>query len=517
MSTPRLVVALAVSGALALSCARGSEVEVDAADVETDAADLDAAEEVDADVDAAIDAAIDADPCSGVTCTAPPANYCTTANDLRVFETPGTCSDGDCAYGDHTEFCAFGCVAGSCTGDPCVGVTCNAPPAPVCVGANTRRTYAAAGTCSGGTCTYAPVDENCLYGCAAGACLECQVTANCPGGEWCNGGTCVTCNTDGHCGTSCASCTAAGDHCNAGGTACVDCVVDGHCAAANYCNGGACAACNVAAHCGPSCATCSGTTPTCNGTACVCTAASCGSYNQCVSGGCVECNTAAACGASCTACGGATPYCADLGSTSQCVECLLDTHCPTGETCQGGVCNAGCNAPTAACASGGNQDGACSNAYTITRAAAGTTAGFHVNDTYGMCGRANDFAHVASCESGGSSNGSDAAYRLFMKAGESAQVTLLRGSSTCSIGWNGTISLKIYGTACSTNCASCPQTCATLHHCQQANSQNTNFVAPTSGWYVFVVDTRGNAGEDIGGVFDLVVKLTCASGTCTCP
>src|SRR5207245_7456741 len=70
------------------------------------------------------------------------------------------------------------CQGGACV-DPCVGFTCNTPPAPTCTGAgnNTARTFAASGTCSspGGNvqCAYAPTDQDCsLSGqtCAAGAC-----------------------------------------------------------------------------------------------------------------------------------------------------------------------------------------------------------------------------------------------------------------------------------------------------------------------------------------------------------
>jgi hypothetical protein len=196
------------------------------------------------------------------------------------------------------------------------------------------------------------------------------------------------------------------------------------------------------------------------------------------------------------------------------VECLSNANCTGGKTCSNGTCVAACSAPAAACGSAGDQDGSCAGAYTISRADA--AAGFHINDDYGMCGRANDFPSVSGCESGGSSNGADAAYRLFMKTGETAHIALTRGASTCLSAWSGTISLKIYGTACSADCSSCANTCGTLHYCMQSNSQSTNFVAPVSGWYDIVVDTRGAAGDDIGGVFDLQVSLTCA-GACSCP
>jgi hypothetical protein len=442
-----------------------------------------------------------------------PAKFCVDASNLEVYETPGMCTGGTCDYASHNEFCAFGCVNGVCNADPCIGVTCNMPPAPHCSAANTKRVYSSPGTCSGGTCSYSFTDQNCPYGCMNGVCLDCMTDANCPSGKWCNGGTCTSCNSNMHCGASCTDCSATGDYCNTAATACVDCVLDSQCGGGNYCNANSCATCNVAAHCGPSCAVCSGTTPTCNGSACVCSGSSCGSYNQCVSGSCVECNSASACGANCTACGGATPFCKDEGATSRCVECLSNANCTNGKTCANGACVSGCPAPSAACSATGDQDGTCSGAYTITRPSA--AAGFHIDDNYGLCGRDSDFANITGCESG-VSNGADAAYRIFMKIGETLDVSLLRGSSTCTIGWNGTVSLKIYGTACSTDCSSCPNTCASNYYCLQANSQSTSFTASASGWYDVVVDSRGAANDDVGGVFDLMVTLTCPGG-CTCP
>ncbi|HEY5928314.1 MAG TPA: hypothetical protein VIV11_41785 [Kofleriaceae bacterium] len=454
--------------------------------------------------------ACNGDPCIGVTCNMPPAKYCVDADSLRVYDT-GSCADGTCSYASHDEFCAFGCVNGVCNGDPCIGVTCNTPPAPHCSAANTKRVYLSPGTCSGGTCSYTFTDQNCPYGCTGGVCLDCMTDGNCVSGKWCNGGTCTTCNSNAHCGASCANCSATGDYCT--GTACVDCLVDSQCGGGNYCNANSCATCNVAAHCGPSCTACSASTPMCNGSGCVCTSTSCGSYKQCTSGACVECNTVSACGANCTACGGSTPYCLDEGTTSRCVECLSTAQCTGGKTCSNGTCVSGCPAPAAACSATGSQDGSCSGAYTITRQAA--QAGFHIDDNYGLCNRTSNFGNITSCESG-TNDGSDAAYRIFMKTGESMQLALTRGSSTCTIGWNGTVSLKIYGTACSADCSTCANTCATNHYCLQSNTQSTTFVAPASGWYDVVVDSRGGSTADTGGVFDLMVTLTCTGG-CTCP
>jgi len=174
-----------------------------------------------------------------------------------------------------------------------------------------------------------------------------------------------------------------------------------------------------------------------------------------------------------------------------------------------------CSAPSSACTAAGDEDGSCSGAYTIPRAEA--AAGFEIANSYGLCGRTNNFATVAGCESGGSSNGADAAYKLFMKTGESVHVVLTRGVSTCTMPWNANISLKIYGTPCAADCSTCAQTCSIQEYCLQSNSQSTTFVAPVSGWYDIVVDSRGSATGDVGGVFDLKVTLTCTGGTCSCP
>jgi MYXO-CTERM domain-containing protein len=146
------------------------------------------------------------DPCAGVTCTTPPNPQCwnspgqcsggTCSYDKKAVDT--TCTDGDpctagdkcdaagtcvpgpaivcppratacvsgasvvytnprcdsadgmCKYDEASTPCAFGCdpATGLCNADPCAGVTCNQPPVPQC--------YEAAGTCSGGQCSYTP-------------------------------------------------------------------------------------------------------------------------------------------------------------------------------------------------------------------------------------------------------------------------------------------------------------------------------------------------------------------------
>lgn len=126
---------------------------------------------LDVDIGGAADAGPDgAALCVGVTCTTPPATACSSATNLRSYAETGTCSNGVCGYAPTNTNCPFGCEAAACKPDPCIGVTCTTPPADACLNANTRRTYPATGTCSGGVCGYPPVDTSCAYGCSSGVC-----------------------------------------------------------------------------------------------------------------------------------------------------------------------------------------------------------------------------------------------------------------------------------------------------------------------------------------------------------
>jgi hypothetical protein len=123
-------------------------------------------------------------PCDGFVCDEPPAAVCADATTLRTF--PGRCDSGSgqpmCLYEPSDTACPGGCAAGACV-DPCANVTCLTPPSAACADANTLRTYAQTGTCSGGTCSYASTDVNCPNGCAGGVCM---------GADLCAGKTCTT-------------------------------------------------------------------------------------------------------------------------------------------------------------------------------------------------------------------------------------------------------------------------------------------------------------------------------------
>ncbi len=111
--------------------------------------------------------------CSGtaVVCDAPSGPTCVDASTLRSYGTTGTCSAGTCTFAPSDTHCPGGCNAGSCL-DACANTACDTPPAPACVNASTLRTYGAAGACSAGTCTYPATDTYCPVGCDSGACAS---------------------------------------------------------------------------------------------------------------------------------------------------------------------------------------------------------------------------------------------------------------------------------------------------------------------------------------------------------
>ncbi len=104
-------------------------------------------------------------------CVAPPADVCADADTLSVYAAEGTCSAGACTYTTSPRSCDNGCVAGACAGDPCAGVSCTTPPAPVCLDPLGLQTFDPAGTCEDGTCTYVAQEVTCLHGCIDDVCV----------------------------------------------------------------------------------------------------------------------------------------------------------------------------------------------------------------------------------------------------------------------------------------------------------------------------------------------------------
>ncbi len=117
-----------------------------------------------------------------VICDDPPMTECIDPNTLRVWDTTGLCGDGQCSYEQHDIDCP-NCP--SC--DPCESVTCDNPPS---------ECFAAAGTCTAGSCSYGfangatcddgdacTLDDSCDSGVCAGTPMSCAHS--------CEAGTCV--------------------------------------------------------------------------------------------------------------------------------------------------------------------------------------------------------------------------------------------------------------------------------------------------------------------------------------
>ncbi|MCA9671731.1 MAG: hypothetical protein KC503_39300 [Myxococcales bacterium] len=153
---------------------------------------------------------------TAIVCDKPPANTCKNANTLVSNSTQGTCKLGQCEYTKSEVPCSHGCdsSAGACKGDPCANVTCNNPPS---------GCYKAQGTCSNGSCTYAPDNgKSCSDGnpctqndkCTNGTCSGSQIVCNTPPSNTCKDANTLTvftapgsCNSQGSCAYASADVT----------------------------------------------------------------------------------------------------------------------------------------------------------------------------------------------------------------------------------------------------------------------------------------------------------------------
>ncbi|MBI5531284.1 MAG: hypothetical protein HY898_01115 [Deltaproteobacteria bacterium] len=446
------------------------------------------------------------DPCVGQTCTQAPASFCSGPDSLTVYDSPGTCKNGACAFTNHEEYCSYGCEAGACKGDPCAGVTCNQPPANYCAGPDTLRTHATTGTCSNGNCTYTTTDVPCSHGCDNAKCKDCAVNTDCGSAKWCNQAVCTACDTAQHCGASCTDCTATSQVCS-NATTCVQCMIDSHCGSGSWCNANSCAPCNTAQHCGAGCVVCSGQTPSCTSGSCVCDSSSCPSNNQCVGGACTVCKTDAACGATCQPCASPTPRCLDEGATSKCVQCLVDGDCTGGKVCNAShsCVDPGCPPPADSCNNGTQSRSGCSNARIIGRKVAATSTGFKIIDD--TCSASDKFDDSSSCWDANA----DHAYRLYMRKNDSASIDITSSWDCQSSYSSWNVTLQIWG---NTGCGDLA--CTNKLVCQYNNTKQTKiFVAPADGWYIIVVD--GSSAFDDEGDYTFTVKLTCVVPGCECP
>lgn len=62
------------------------------------------------------------DPCAGVVCEQPPANFCLDEHTLARYASTGSCDplSGECVYQSSERPCSQGCQDGACSGDPVV-------------------------------------------------------------------------------------------------------------------------------------------------------------------------------------------------------------------------------------------------------------------------------------------------------------------------------------------------------------------------------------------------------------
>jgi hypothetical protein len=322
------------------------------------------------------------------TCNRPPASTCM-GNQRLSFDPAGNCSAGACSYRPVMETCANGCSGGTCIGDPCSGVSCTTPPAPDCADGTTRRTYNATGTCTGGMCGYGAQPQPCSP--PPASCVNASTRRTFSGGT-CTSGMCTFMSSDTACMFGCAGGACNPDPC-AGVTCnsppprdCLNGTTVRSYTSPGSCSGGQCSYTNIqqTACNQPPPATCSGTSRT-----------SYAASGTCTNGQCNYQATTETCTFGCagTACAG--DPCAGVScNTPPVADCFDSTtrrvFNNTG-SCLGGMCSYGsqqlaCNTPPGAtCAnsttrrtfssSGSCTNGVCNYMPTDTTCTFGCTNG----------------------------------------------------------------------------------------------------------------------------------------------
>ena len=244
-------------------------------------------------------------------CNEPPPPRCLNDTTLQTYDSTGSCeADGSCTYAPTERPCANCNVANgvpSC--DACEGVSCTEPPG---------QCFAMVGSCSLGSCSYAPTDG-----------ASCDDGNACTENDRCRGGTCS--------GTA-KSCTTAPT------SMCVDDNTLRIYSTPGSCTGGTCDYGFVDMGCAncPSCDPCEGVL--CNAPPGVCLESS----GTCSGGTCSYAERTGGCndGDACTTgdmcsrglCAGVAVVC-DNPPASECADAsTLRTYLPSG-TCAGGSCS----------------------------------------------------------------------------------------------------------------------------------------------------------------------------------
>ncbi len=178
--------------------------------------------------------------CGGMLC-APPANVCVDANTLRTFSASCDTATMRCLTAPTDSTCPQGCLDGRCRGtvERCNGVTCDMPPADRCTDTSTLSTWESAGTCgTDGGCQYAVTQKSCSAGCDNGHCIDPCAGKTCttPPAATCDNAT--TLRTFAATGT-CSATTGACDYAATTMT-CANGCANGQCQNQNLCAGVTC-------------------------------------------------------------------------------------------------------------------------------------------------------------------------------------------------------------------------------------------------------------------------------------
>lgn len=520
-----------------VGCAEGTLPEdLDAAAVDAPEEDLVPVEDVPADVPALDAPAPDVPALDAPAADLAPLDVVTIDSVPTVDAGPDIVDAGParCTPATASTVCgARPCVDGFCCDSPCDGA-CRGCAVPGMEGRCTNHaaatdpesecaeqapaTCGTTGTCNGaGACARHPMGTACddRMACTtgdacdgAGACRGAAPAMCAPGaGNQCCLGSCDPMMG---CRTTAGLCA---DQCGANllrtARACQGC---GPAAAAGTCGGGGEYACDATMHA-------------------LCRAVSCGGQTfHCTNdGGTWQWRTATRCddGDACThsdacaggACAGARVTCAsDACATRACTgtaTCMVTPR--TGAMCDDGnpmtnsdVCSSTgvcvgtvvCALPTDACGDGAQSRDRCAGARVIGRRTAATTTGYSV--TGSTCSASNRFDDCSW------DAGSDHAYRIWARAGETITANLTRGAACVGGTWDAT--LKLYqGSDCGT------VTCSGDRWCRDfVGTGAQTWVAPRDGWVVLVVD--GSTAFNDEGAYTLRVRLTgCRGPACECP